>query len=559
MIALAMLYAAAVGGACASAAWLAERAVAVTGRAARWGWAGALAMSVALPAVALWQATLDSGARQGDATGMVVERTDATAWWRDGRATRARVAESSRWMRGFRAIPRHVTAPRGWAAFDRALLAAWLVLTAGTLGRIGAAARRTRRISRTWPVHVILGECVRLSDDVGPAAVGAWRAQVVLPRWALDDARLPLMLAHECEHVRAHDVRLLTTARVAAALLPWSPAVWWLVRRLHAAVELDCDRRVLAGHATPDARGVAVASDTVIRRYGTLLLDVAARPNVGAPALTLGGAPALLHRRIDTMLSHRSRAPRRAIVPALAAAAVLAAACEIPKPTGPAPTTQIALTSIASADPSIAPFAGQHASIDAVRAVITSRMPELLTAPTHREQHVWVVQRADGTIERAAHTDGARGLASTRGSSRAAGRDDPVHVASIDPSRIASVEVLRIPPGRVGPDSVRVVWVVYHPANEVATSRTMVPRPAPRVSDVVARVVTVTGARAPLDSALVIVDGRVAGRGHAALDAVSPDAIDRMDVLNGAVATGRYGDEGRAGVLVITTKKPAGS
>ncbi|GJG87166.1 hypothetical protein tb265_23470 [Gemmatimonadetes bacterium T265] len=545
MIALAMIYAALVGVLCAAGAWLAERAAHAAGRAARWGWASALAIALALPAAALWQATHDATARGGDG-GVAAERINPASL--SGGRTRMRVAEPPRWWCVLRALPRHVAAPAEWGSLDGGLLAVWLVLTAGALARIAAATAATRRTSYTWPARAVSGERVRVSDEFGPAVVGAWRAEIVLPRWALDDPRLPLMLAHECEHVRAHDARLLAAGAVVAALVPWNPAVWWLVRRLRAAVEVDCDRRVLA------RCGACGAGDAVTRRYGALLLDVAARPHVRAPALTLGGTPTLLRRRIEAMSSERSRAPRRALVPALAAVAAVAAACEIPKPTGPAPANRVPLTSITAADPSAAPAAGPNASIDAVRSVIAARMPELLAARTNRTQIVWVVQRADGTIERVTHADAA-------GPQRSALRDpgapfgvDRDPLAAVDPQQLASVEVLRIAPGRVAQDSVHVVWVRRRAAGDTTKSGGGTPRATATLATVRGRVV---GTRVPGDSVLVVVDGRIAGRGHAVLDTFSPDTIATVDVFKGALATERYGDAGRAGVIVLNTKKPA--
>ena len=554
-----MLYAAVVGAVCSGGAWLAERAATSAGRPVRWVWACALALSLALPGAAVWRAAHDAAAQRTDAAGALHERLDPALLF-GRRGARPGMNERPLWQRALLALPGRVMAPAGWSAFDGGLLAVWTVLTMAALARMGAAAAATRRIAGAWPRRVVLGVQVRVSDDLGPAVVGAWRAEIVLPRWALDDARLPLMLGHEREHVGAHDARLLLASTVAAALLPWSPAAWWAVRRLRAAVEVDCDRRVLARYGArvdgaSQARGRDTADAGVVRRYGALLLDVAARPQPVAPALMLGGTPTLLRRRIETMLSDRSRAPRRAIVPALAAIAVVAVACEIPKPTGPAPASRVPLTSITSVDSAVAPPTGPRATIGAVRDVIASRLPDLLTARTNRTQNVWVVQRADGTIERVAHTDaGTQPHALDTAVARTTTQANPL--ATLDSQAIASVEVLRIAPGRVARDSVNVVWVVRRPdADPTVSARAMTPR---RAATVASRGGHAVGAPASIDSMLVVVDGRVAGRGHAVVDAVSPDSIASVDVLKGPLATERYGDAGRLGVIVLTTKKPAG-
>jgi TonB-dependent SusC/RagA subfamily outer membrane receptor len=139
-----------------------------------------------------------------------------------------------------------------------------------------------------------------------------------------DDARRALVLAHEGEHVRAADPRLLAVGALLVALAPWNPALWWQLRRLRAAVEVDCDRRVLARH--PD-----------VRRYGRLLLDVAARaagPGALAGSYALAPSFALtLDRRIRTMTSRPPRRPLAHAASALVGAlAVLAAAAALPRP-----------------------------------------------------------------------------------------------------------------------------------------------------------------------------------------------------------------------------------
>jgi TonB family protein len=102
------------------------------------------------------------------------------------------------------------------------------------------------------------------------------------------------------------------------ALMPWNPALWWQLRRLRAALEIDCDARVLAAHRD-------------VTRYGLLLLAVAQRR--ATPLRGLAGAPALaestsdLSRRITAMRTPlpRRRLLRTAIGLASAAIAVAAA------------------------------------------------------------------------------------------------------------------------------------------------------------------------------------------------------------------------------------------
>jgi beta-lactamase regulating signal transducer with metallopeptidase domain len=73
--------------------------------------------------------------------------------------------------------------------------------------------------------------------------------------------------------------------------MPWNPALWWQVRRLCLAVELDCDNRVVK------ALGDAPA-------YGELLLKVAQAASRGPrlqPAF-LGGMGSL-ERRLTALVA----------------------------------------------------------------------------------------------------------------------------------------------------------------------------------------------------------------------------------------------------------------
>src|SRR5947199_2497489 len=103
------------------------------------------------------------------------------------------------------------------------------------------------------------------------------------------------MLSHEDEHVLAHDPWLRAAGAALLVLAPWNPALWWQVRRLRLAVEMDCDARVLAR-----------AGDTP--EYAELLLRVGqrrARLPLGAPAL--GEPVSVLGRRIRLLATDHRR------------------------------------------------------------------------------------------------------------------------------------------------------------------------------------------------------------------------------------------------------------
>lgn len=60
------------------------------------------------------------------------------------------------------------------------------------------------------------------------------------------------------------------------------------------------------------------------------------------------------------------------------------------------------------------------------------------------------------------------------------------------------------------------------------------------------------------NQALIIVDGIKFSRKDSSniLDSIKPENIERMDVIKGEQAIVQYGEEGKDGVIVITTKTP---
>lgn len=151
----------------------------------------------------------------------------------------------------------------------------------------------SRRQAGTRKSPVVDGVPVVVTDQLGPATVGVMRSRVLVPRWvlALPGMQRRYVLRHEEEHRRAHDVHLLLFASLPLLLMPWNLAMWWHLRRLSLAVELDCDNRVV------NALGDAPA-------YGELLLTVAQAAS-RAPRLQpafLGGAGSL-ERRLRALVS----------------------------------------------------------------------------------------------------------------------------------------------------------------------------------------------------------------------------------------------------------------
>jgi TonB family protein len=227
---------------------------------------------------------------------------------------------------------------------DRPVAWLWALLSALLVARALLAFRRLYRLKRGWEEGELAGEQVLVSGMVGPAVVGWRRGQIVLPRWVLGRARgvQELILAHEREHLRARDPLLVALAGVLLVATPWNPLLWWQFRRLRAAIEMDCDRRVLRGR--PGDR----------RAYGELLLEVGGLtvPQVGTAGLT--GSRSTLERRIELLVQDLDRIrPEGVFIRASAGAVMLLVALLIPGPILPAPGQEVARVSTAGMVPRV--------------------------------------------------------------------------------------------------------------------------------------------------------------------------------------------------------------
>jgi TonB family protein len=177
------------------------------------------------------------------------------------------------------------------ASLDSTLLALWMTGCLLTLGVFGGAAVRLRRIRTAAEVRDVDGVRVSITPNTGPLVVGVMHPQILIPRWVLelDHPERQLVVAHEQEHLRAHDPALLAFSALAAGLTPWNPFVWYMLRKLGQAIELDCDRRVLAQGPDP-------------RAYAHLLLSVASRSQTNLiPLAGLAATTSSLEQRFRSM------------------------------------------------------------------------------------------------------------------------------------------------------------------------------------------------------------------------------------------------------------------
>ena len=210
---------------------------------------------------------------------------------------------------------------------DAVLPVAWSLGSLLLLVVIAYGQRRLARERRTARPLQLNGRDVLLTENLGPAVAGLTDPVVFVPRWvlALDDASRELLLAHEFEHVKRRDTRMLHAGAIMTAVLPWNPVVWWIARRLRLAVESDCDARVLAAHPN-------------VRRYADLLLTAASRHGISTRLLAahLGEYHSDLEARIHTMTDRKLKWGR-AFAAVLVASALVAVSCEAPRPEPLAP------------------------------------------------------------------------------------------------------------------------------------------------------------------------------------------------------------------------------
>lgn len=406
----------------------------------------------------------------------------------------------------------------GWALITTLLVAAGLITLA-----------RFRRGRRGWPRLAIAGIPVRVAPQAGPAVIGIVRPEIVVPAWLLDEPaeHQRIVVLHEQEHVRAGDPLMAGLAFALAALMPWNPVMWWLLRGMRWAAEVDCDRRVLR-HDVPR------------RAYGSLLIDVAGR----TPRFTLGvsllsGSSAALERRLHAMTARMPRWPRtRALALTALSAMALVAACESRMPTS---------SEIEALDATRAEAAARQLAVISQDVVYTVDGREVPAAQAR------AIDPADiATVNISKGTGGADRIAIvTREGADVAGAtaapsgrtyftvDDRAATSAdaraINPADIATVNVTK---GTGGADRVDIV-TTRGATNGTVSGTVRVDGPA-----------TVRMTEDPI----VVIDG--VRRDASALRSLRSDQVVQVDVLKGDAARALYPDEASRGVIRVTTKSP---
>jgi beta-lactamase regulating signal transducer with metallopeptidase domain len=276
-----MIYVIAVTALLSAAALAAERRARLRRLPSRWLWALAIVASLLLPTIiASVSIQLPSLAASAVPQKIIVLRevTSSTLSPQRWMTVGAVKAATSRSM--------DVFLQRTWLGVSAILLVVLLANGAYLSWR-----------QRHWAQGTVAATRVYFAPDVGPAVVGLLRPRIVLPTWIhqSSSAVQSAVMAHEQSHLEARDPQLLTMALFLLVLMPWNLPLWWQLRRLRYAIEVDCDARVLEeGH---DAS-----------HYGKTLIAVGERRSafIGAVA-AMSESKSFLEQRIRIMLQKPSK------------------------------------------------------------------------------------------------------------------------------------------------------------------------------------------------------------------------------------------------------------
>ncbi len=145
------------------------------------------------------------------------------------------------------------------------LLIIWLGVAAVLIGRtIRDLIAVERLVARAKPADLpkalqarMQGVRVVVSPEApGPMAAGLLHPAIVLPESiALASPGMAALLEHEHAHIRRRDMLAALGQRIVLALLWWSPALYWISRRMDEEREVACDEAAV--DRTGDARAFA--------------------------------------------------------------------------------------------------------------------------------------------------------------------------------------------------------------------------------------------------------------------------------------------------------------
>jgi beta-lactamase regulating signal transducer with metallopeptidase domain len=299
-------------------AFVAERAARLNRGGTRWIWLTAIVTSLLLPTVISSVTVQLPSAMSPTVVQKRVVLRDATT----------QALSPVTWISG------SASEPAAWRDFDSLLKTSWRSASLAMLLALAASGVHLFLRRRRWRTATVAGAQVYVTEGVGPAVVGLLRPRIVVPVWVT--MALPrhqsAVIAHEQSHLDARDPQLLTLALALLVFMPWNLPLWWQLRRLRYAIEIDCDARVLQGGIDPT-------------HYGETLISVGERQSayIGAVA-AMSESKSFLEERIRIMIRKPAKW-RRAGIAALAgiSLALTALAAQVSPPNAvdipPAPST----------------------------------------------------------------------------------------------------------------------------------------------------------------------------------------------------------------------------
>ena len=272
-----MLYVIVVSALLSMAALLAERGARLSRVPSRWIWTVTIVTSLLIPSV------IASVTIQVPNISVQTARVQKILPLREMTSTYLSPAQ---W------VAPYIKANETWRHSDDTVKHAWWLASYAMLFALLASGLHLFLRKRRWMPHNMMGTPVYVATDVGPAVVGLLRPRIVIPQWLTQSPQQQqaAVLAHELSHLKAGDQRLLTIALALLVFMPWNLPLWWQLRRLRYAIEVDCDSRVVdAGHD--------------VRDYSETLIAMGERQSafIGAVA-AMSESKSFLQERIEIML-----------------------------------------------------------------------------------------------------------------------------------------------------------------------------------------------------------------------------------------------------------------
>jgi bla regulator protein BlaR1 len=307
-----MLYVIMVSLLLSTGAFLAERAARLKRIGTRWIWITAIVTSLLLPTL-VSSVTFELPSVFNDS---VANRIVAL------RQTTTLTLSPALWLTG-------EPEPPSWRVADANIRRVWIGVSSVMLLALVASGIQLGFRKRRWQRDTVAGTVVYVTADVGPAVVGLLRPKIALPAWVkhASPSQQSAVLAHEQSHLDVCDPQLFTVALALLVFMPWNLPLWWQLRRLRYAIEIDCDARVLRGGIDP-------------AHYSETLITVGERQSAYVGAVTaMSESKSFLEERIEHMIRKPIRWRRLgAATLASVAVAITAIAAQVSPPNADSPT-----------------------------------------------------------------------------------------------------------------------------------------------------------------------------------------------------------------------------